>query len=665
MNTIQPLLALLFVLTPIGIAVSDLFRLKFARFEQEVFGWIMCGTVTLIPLIVWPYFLGGTFQVFELLVGAVWVLSLLRTFFLILKRNRRRETGHFILQRFLVIPILAIVAGGFFLVPRTVDGNVSPRQLIGPDAVGYANAVSGMLEDGSFEDLRKRAVLESGYSNDKYLFDQEVKAVYEIPNKSLSVKAEFIIGSLRVGFPGIVALITDLVGFENLLSALYATSILHLTIGGLLIFGFAQSQQRSTTAAVAIASLSMINISLLVGFHEGGVVQAFMFSATASFLCASLQDELSDRARFFLYVSAFVQAISSYVDLLIVLTAVSVVWWGVTKVRSEPHSTHRLKLALGGAIVAAVLLLPLTIRLPGFLFRRLADARQSGWNWEQWTGIDGVLGLVDPYFSKPNQVVSHSLLIVAGLVIAFTQRNRRLSFEKSVTATLTVALFIFAVAFYLYSRHIMNHSTYQWFKLIGTFLGPISIPIAATVVPWHTLRASKFYPTVLILMSVFTLMIVSTSFEYSRSYFANSTAIPFSLVQEISGPEARDAMERYQVYGSYGWSELALTPFWAGQFLNRNDAGIRPSALTGKPVGLFVRKSDCPEWTCLAGVPSANIVRVGNQFRIIDLEMDGADVRKKSEYQQWLQVNRALAELGAPYIGRDWVEFGPILYYGG
>lgn len=647
-----------------GLAAMSALRLKFERAEQGVFLWAISGSLVLITVWIWVYFLGGSFRDVKRVSIAVWLVALAVTIYLVVRVVKRKNS---VSRAFFALPVVALlilITGSFYLVPRTVDGEITQRQYMGPDAIGYANAVAGLLEDGSFEQLRSVAIASSGHGAEYELFDQGIRAVYMIPDKSLSVKTEFITGSLRVGFPGIVALVTDQIGFRHLLTALNVTASLYVVAGALLIFGLMRSRNCGTFTSLAVSVLALVNISLLVGFHEGGVAQAFMFSATAAFLVASIQEDITQRMRLFLYTAAFMQAISSYVDMLFVFVGVSILWRIVAQFNGDTVSKRRSTIALAGVCLGAFALAPLSFRLPRFLFRRLADARQGGWNWESWTELTSLVGLSNPYYSSsPDSIITQVVLIALAIVIVRTWRHRTTLGEVRQLKSFTIALLLFSSLFYVYTRLIMGHSTYQWFKLVGTFLGPASIPLIALFIPWDEVRLRKSSFVTFVTVTFAGTLIALTSLQYVRFFFSESVFVSRLTMNEVADPKVRATTAQYQVFGHYGWQELALTPFWPAQFLNRDDGEVRPIPREDLPVGLLVRQTDCPEWDCLRNVPTKNKIAIGSQYLIVDLEMKGADIRLASPYSQWVRVNRALAKLNAPYVEGNWTDLGPRLRY--
>lgn len=654
---------LLVLLLPLGFAVSRWIDKRKLHSSLQFGMWILGGANIVILIWVWLYLHGQTFAAVRKALLPIWILSVLMVAHKVTRSRNSIQAPRTWVVHLVPLLVFSFVASTFFLVPRTLDGQITQRQLMGPDAIGYANASAGLLEDGSFDRLKSVAIASSGHTLFYELFDQEIKAVYKIPDKSLSVKTEFLIGSLRIGFPSLVASVTSEVGRENLLAVLHVSAVIFLIAGALLIFSLICSRGASRRVALLLTSLSLININLLVGYHEGGVAQAFVYSAVASFLVAALQHELSPVTRVFLFTFAGMQCLSSYLDMFLVFIALILVWLTISVTRRDRLSFERAQLSICGMLLSLLLLAPISLELPRFFIRRLADARQGGWNWDSWTELSGVLGIANPYFSVPDSIPVQLLLVFVAIQLVEVVRNGRLKAKSHLLEPITLSLLLVCAGFYIYSRYVMNHSTYQWFKLCGVLVGPFSIPLLATsIIPRFRLERKKGF-ILLATLALVAILAVRTSFNYVRYYFGESLALAPALIAEVSSQEVREITSSFQVFGHYGWQELALTPFWPAMYLNRADGGVRPIPRDDLPVGLMIRESDCPQWECLAGVSKENLVPVGSQYMIIDLEMMGSDIHQLDAYTQWIQVNRALAKLNAPYVEGNWTDLGSRLRY--
>lgn len=627
--------------------------------------WTLLTSNVLIVVWIWIYFTDGAFGLVKTVSLSGWFVASAISIVVVPNRVLVGPSPKNVIRNCCAVLIIGVVAIAFYLVPRTLGEQVTQRQLMGPDAIGYANAVAGVLEDGSFNDLKQSALAASGHNLMYELFDQDIQAVYQIPEKSLSIKAEFIVGSLRVGLPGVAALFTDRIGIEHLLTVMNLLATVYVAVGGLLIYGLLRSSGAGNFLSLSISSLSMININLLVGFHEGGVAQAFMFAALAAFLVAALQEEISITSRIGLFLFAAIHALSSYLDMYFVFVALSIIWLAIALLKHDSKSVKRAWYSLCGFALSLLMLLPLTIHVPRYMLRRLADARQGGWNWDSWTELGGLLGVTNPYAAAPDSILMQLLLVGLGIYVYQTRisvSGRKLLQPSDSVLT---AIVLLSIGFYIYTRYLMEHTTYQWFKLSGTLIGPSLLPLLTI---WLAARRKDWkrdaWTTVLLVSGVLALSL-STSLQYVRHYWGESQALPTYRVSEISDKANRDVLKQYQLFGQYGWEELALTPFWPGTFLNRDDYGKRPIPNPEKRVGLLVREEYCPSFECLGNVSRSKKLKIGSELMIVDLDLLGNDIRSLSPYLQWVRVNRALNDAGAPYVEGDWSTLGPTLRFEG
>jgi hypothetical protein len=529
--------------------------------------------------------------------------------------------------------------------------------MIGPDAIGYANATAGLLQDGSFRELEQKAIKLSGSDSSQDLFDQEDRAVYRIVDKSLSIKTEFLIGAFRIGFPSIAASMTHLVGLEHLLGVIYVAAAFFLGLGGLMMFGLFRGFGFSLVVSLAVALVSVANINLLVGVHEGGIVQAFVFFAVSIFMSAALHNGIDRRARLLLFGISGLLTLSSYMDMFVILGVTALGWWTASRFRQDRESRDRAKLACFGFLSALFVMLPLSLRLPVFLIRRLADARQGGWSWDSWTELGGIVGLSNPYLSPPDSLLIQLILVYWGVMLYVALKRRATGQSNLPLDTFSLTVVLATATFYVYSRYVMNHTTYQWFKLVGSFAGPISAPLIILMTRDVLFESGRWRTLGKWVVTASWVLILATSFQYSRYFFGNSSSIPAKVVEELNSSSTRLITGQYVVFGRFGWEEMALTPWWPAKYVSRNDYGLNPVLIETAPVGLIVREDDCPGWKCLDDVDDARRLDLGTEYRLLDLGFSTDDIRGLTPVTQWLRVNAALKTINGPVVSTDWTKY--------
>jgi len=643
--------AMLVFTLPLAFLFGSVFRLKDVLWLPHL---LNVGLAWIVVAWAWVYLLGGTIETVKIFLTVTWLIAASAALWR--ARLHKWHWGIKDIKLRIVLPglVLACTSCLFYLVPRTFEGQITQRQQMGPDAIGYANATAGMLEDGSFEDLKETAINSAGVRSVEELFDQAERRVYSIPEKSLSIKTEFLIGSLRIGFSGVTASVVDVLGLSKLLTVMYCIAGLFVFLGGMLTFELLRSFELGTTKSLLVAVISSINISLLVGIHEGGLAQSVAYASVALYVTASLRQGLSESNRVMMYVTAGIHVLTSYVDVFFVLVGLSLVWLLISIVGKDQFSAHRARKSLFGLGLSALMVLPLTFKLPSFLTRRVSDARQGGWNWDSWTELGGILGIHDPYTNSPDSIVVQ--LIVIGLGVSlFRVLSHSDDRKKSVFLLLFAkALSVLSLVVYGYTRYVMGHSTYQWFKFVGSLIGPMSLPLLVLILLQSSQPMLKGKWTIRLLALAITVLSVTISFNYARSFFSESKFLSHQRVSALSDTLLRGQVNQYQLFGRYEWEELALTPFWSGAFINREDSGVAPKPRLSKPVGLLVHGFNCPNWECLNNVEESKKIAIGTDLVIIDLNLTGSDIQGLTNYRRWVVVNRALAEIGAPSIQEDW-----------
>lgn len=651
------LMILIVLLLPVGYVTTQLLRVSHSNWHYKLFAVFGAGTGVVIVLWTWIYMLGGSWVTVKPVLIAVTAVS---TGYILVDIWRRRARVRSVVRwkPSRVIPTFVLLAPVvvFYLAPRTVEGEISQRQLMGPDSIGYSNAVSALLSRGSFFDLEGSAIGAAEVQNSAKLLRN--RQVYQIADKGLSVSAEFIVGAYRLGFPSLVATVTSLLNPHDLLSAMYVVVAAYIVFGAVLIQGLMRSVGFSTGSALVVAVMSAININLLVGVHEGGVAQGFMYSSLAAFLVASLGGHIDDRYRSFLYMFSMITAISSYIDMFFVYLALMVAWYCFAKTRNDADSQARIRIARRATFWSLLLMLPLSMRLPSFVVRRLADARQGGWGWDSWTELSGLLGLDDPYRSPPDSLLTQSLLVAIGIIV-FTSL-RRIPKPQTVRSIHSFALGFVSIglSFYLYSRYLMGHSTYQWFKLSGTVLGPSIVVIVLLSVSSGILAQRPAIRMSSVVMAVAGVIVVATSFSYVNYYFENALRLSPKLVEEVLQPESKLLLEEFALVGAFEWEELALTPFWNAEFLNSydNDPRVNPIVKGNRPVALILRNDRCGEASC-ESAPERSRFKLGTFYTIIDLGLNSQVFKAEGQEMRLARVNQALRSLDMRELDKNWIDF--------
>lgn len=663
------IIALCILVIPIGVGLIFGRINRGLHFSIRLFLCFFSGSAVVIITWIWMYLIGFSIRDIGRVVLVIWVACLLWVAKCSLgNRFRGMQQMRGVIETGLAATLLITSSFVFYVAPRTVDALVVPRQRMGPDALGYINAADALLNDGSFADLRDSAIQRSGFKAEYELFDWSILGVHAIPEKSLSIKTEFIVGALRIGFPAIVASITELVGYKHLLSVLYLVSSMYVAFGGLLVFGWARTRGLKIIPSLVLALVSMVNVNLLAGHHEGGVAQSFSYSAVAGILISATMLNLSSGLTFTIFYLSGIHLLSSYVDMYFVICALIPLWYIFARLRTDDDSRRRVRLLTLSWVLSAVTLLPLTVKLPWFIFRRAGDARQAGWVWTNWTELTGILGISNPYDFQPDSIIGQLVLIGSVFLIYRIVVDKRGQTQLKAAQSLTFAIGTLTFSFYFYSRYVADFSNYQWYKLVGTFLGPSVMILGAAIVlpnPLSSLRTRVSRVSAIAIITMVGFLAINTSTNFARQYWKESSFVDSESFRALAEPKLKHELANFVLFGRYGWEELALTPFWEASYLNRRDMGVVPYPPSGESVGLVVKLEACEGWACLSEVPRENLIIVSSDYRIIDLGLDSGELRSKSPYFQWIKVNRALSKLNAPFVAGNWSDLSDELSYRG
>ena len=652
-------LVLATLVLPMGYVIARLIQLDAPSLNYRIFIWAALGTSAVIVVWTWVYMLGGAWAT----VRVVLVVPVLLSSIYFLVDVGRRLNIDFLAKRHHLVRLLAtssllLLVAMFYLAPRTVDGEISQRQLMGPDSVGYSNAVSALLKRGSFFDLERAALAAAEVPNTAELLGN--RQIFQIADKGLSVSAEFIVGAYRVGFPAVVASVVGGLGLEHLFSAMYLTVAFYVVIGVMLMIGLLRSAGLSHGFAAGVSTISALNLSLLVGVHEGGVAQGFVYSSLTAFLAASLDSLVNKRFRYILYLYAMIVAISSYIDLFFIYLIVTFIWYSLVRIRRDEVGCSRVRLAARATVSALLLLLPISLRLPSFLVRRLADARQAGWTWDSWTELTGILGIDNPYSSPPDSLISQLALVALAVMLYGAVKQSLQQSDSRIVHSFAIALTLFGLTFYVYSRYLMGHSTYQWFKLVGTVLGPSSVVLLSLAAAPRIVSSKSAGRLASISLSLVSVLAISASVSYLSDYFRRAERLSPNLVQEILRTETELLIGSYALVGDFEWSLFAVSPLWSAQFLNSydNDPRINPAIADDRPVALLLRKDRCGEALCKK-VPRTRLLEVGESYFMIDLGMRSSELRVDAQDIRLQKVNAALKRLGLRSLEKNWKDFVP------
>jgi hypothetical protein len=493
----------------------------------------------------------------------------------------------------------------------------------GPDAIGLANSVDGLLRDGSFGNLKTKIVQSSiNQIPIEEIMDTREKSVYQIPSLSASIKAEWLIGPSRWGLAGINANILSLIGLKYLWATIAILPSLSVLFGALFMF----ETLRELKVGKWLSCLSVVgaicNVNLVHAWHEGGLSQSFVFASSAFIVFGLLNPKMTISHRFILGLAATIVVLPSYPDLIILLAllCLSLVFVAL-KLRRFQFALQYGLTACVSLVAGSALSGPYFFRFAIGVSRRIKEAGVGGWSQPVWTGLSENLGLFNPYNIYPN--FGHpgfSEFVVIALdaaVLGFLVQRLRIRLPSNPSLVL-ICISTVVMFFYLKTRYIDHSTNYTYFKVVG-MLSPFLLALFSNMA--GSSRVTKRDQRILALFCVLSITACSNYvFHYRDTSIRLSNSIPADLIQASKD----QGIKNYDVIVSNYSTEIAsFVSFIDLRLINRNQSLLVDLA-EKHPVAILIERRDCPKWKCVSGVSERNFKILTPKFALLLLNVDSS-----------------------------------------
>lgn len=653
---------------PIGWAAIQKIHCRLDIASWVVLG-ILAGTSVILVEWTWLYLLGGSVHVVNAVVLLTWLSCCI---FLIAKRSqittlpslRQWGTGLPVLILTLVVVLF------FFVFPRVTEGRVGVVFRTGPDAIGQLNATDALLSDGSFGALQSKVLSSTEATSVDELFDQARPLVLQSLSKSLSIKGEFILGSLRIGYAGLTASLVRISDRLYMTSAMYSVSAFYLAMTCLLIIQVIRRHVGSWIIATAIALASIINVNILHTFHEGGVSQGFALVSLALLVYALLTPRLDQKQIFGIAAMSTIFSFTSYQDFFY-LTAFCLLGLGTLSIlTSNFELRRRLRTWWIATGTVLVVLMPLTLKSTGAFLRRLGDASQGGWSVMRWPDMLSIFGVINVYkdagsSSEEVRPIVQNLLsslfpsleiellvlvpIIAGVLVMRVRRN---AFPHHTTeGSLALTFGSLLVISYFLTRYSGEGSNYVFIKLVAS-LAPF-LPLIVSSFGKSRLAEMKHSAPYIVVVYLFVTLVGFSSLNYVNEFRRQSLKIQQIDIQQISSPTSSESLQKYALLGPYRWDSVALTPYWPATIVRGSERGVSPIIPNDVEFALLVRKDQCDGWRCLSRMDQSLVIRISPSFRLIPLGIAGSTFNNLTYEGRLVLVNNRVRELGGPFVESD------------
>lgn len=426
---------------------------------------------------------------FAFLTTCAWVRPVLQ------KRGVQSEIPKFsdvVTKKGILRLISALTISFLTLLPFLTSDGFALRQRVGPDGIGWASSALYFSNNNTLLPLKQeleRAIHPLTIENvfDVSRYEHGKSPIYDIPNYSVQINSEFLLGANRISGPAFMGLIMRFFGF----SSFEIIPFMFLLFFALTLLLLLDLYRLLVPKSILILSIFAIIFSTPVQTValEGGIGNLLClpyFIASIVFVLNSLQPSKSvELTKMFRKISLpfLAASLALYFDsifgFLILAPLCLLGFWSNRKLLSNKWNLLDLRQTLV-PIGILMLFAPIWYQIPSFLIFREGNRSDGGWSVGNWPVFTDFVGLTNWIAStginaKPQLRFSFLLLDIFVLILIFgsmwKKRNtwsvaRSILVIYVVSVALSVNLFLFLTS--------QELKTYQIWKA-SFFLAPLFI----------------------------------------------------------------------------------------------------------------------------------------------------------------------------------------------
>jgi hypothetical protein len=496
------------------------------------------------------------------------------------------------------------------------NGSIDMTLRVGPDAIGNVIGAQALLGNRTIDDLEQELTVGSNSQTVHEVVDPPSRKMYELLSFRSQVRGEFIVAGLRWGFSGATASFASLLGENHLWEIVASLPTIAAAAAALLIFELLSRRSKKMLPSALMALAIIGNMSLLQGWHEGGLAQAFAVSAIPIVMLYLWEDSVQKKLRA-LSVLLLAGVFASYSDLTIVLIAVLSIFLVMQFTTKQRGLKKCIRTFFDLVVLPFLIAAPFSIRFINYLPRRLQDSSVGGWSMARWPGILEVLGLFPSFMNNTTELIKRAPVeivfmsvgnaVVLGIVLRMLIGNWKKTSTHMITATALVLLLVFLKSVWL------DHATnYQYIKAIGC-IAPLGLLSLSDLLLNQRLKHLASRAVLVALPVVCILMSLSYVIAYRNS------SIRIDAAEQTKYVETRNFLDKFTVVAPARFETVLLSPFSRLDWMNRSAGGTRPiyRASLEKPLGLVVLEGQCKNWGCLRTVPTSQILVVSETIRLL------------------------------------------------
>ncbi len=547
---------------------------------------------------------------------------------------------------------------------------LSMADRLGPDGAGYAISARTLSEGTTRPTLESRLLAQVGGGSISNVLTPPSKRVDTPSSVTTQVASEFLLGANRWGFPGVVGSVLYLFGPAQLWAVLALLAAFALLTACAGVWAIVNGGAARVWPGLFAMVLMGLNCVLLQAWHEGALAQVWVLPACVLFAAPLATIGRGDRLAGGMSIAlGCALMLVSFNDAMLIYPLI----FGLCMVYSIPLLRGRWWTAwwplVAGAAAGGLLVTPSTSEFISTLNKSVSENGGAGWPQPRWLDLAETFGLHNAFGtatpSTGNRSAGENALqvaeggVIVGLVVALLWRRLREPAVVLLTSVVTAA-----IAVYVKTRYFDHVTNYQYFKAVSLLVpaGALAIGVLAArstvesaVTSPTKARHSRIKSTsslnrkvIVGLSALVVLGVTIAASSYVITYRKQGITVPPSSFAAIGrSPEAETAFDRFNVLGSVAntpprLAQARLLAVDLGAEVNLNWIGRyvgTPSTHLGhrksNPVGLLVFEEDCPNFSCLAGIPSSQVPYRANGVAIVELDRDTRALAGLPE-QEWI-----------------------------
>jgi hypothetical protein len=563
------------------------------------------------------------------------------------------------------VDVAALVVAAAVMIAPGLDGfgSTTLAYRIGSDAFGNAVGAEALASGEDVSALERDIVAQTGAPTLDSALDQKSHMLYTAASFRTQVRTEYIVAGLRWGYSGAAAIPLRIVGLAwvwAVVTLLPVLAALFAVLGIICLLAAAGVGPWKRAAAIA---LSVLGVTLLNGFREGGLAQMWVVPCIVAFAWAVVDEALDRRTRMWMGAIAAAGLLPAYSDAAFALAAVLALLIIIALlVRDRPRALEYCWFAVGAA-AGVVTTGPFLVRFIAYLPKRLNDSQVGGWLLPRWTSPSETIGLFNSYNQRAvvgtvprsdllQVAVALSDVMLVGLtMVAVTLVVRRRA------ASLLIATTVIVAVFYAKSRYVDHATNYQYFKAAG--IGQPLLGLSLVLV-WHraAILSRRVVRRLLVGLTAYAgAACAVTTVVYTAIFINQDSTVDQHIVDASVQPAIRDLVDSRNIVAPLELRSMALVPLLDAHWFGRSMYNI-PERVLGResnPLSLLVFRQDCKDWKCIDGVGPDVIHDIGPTLRMVDLAQNSRAIAGPGGTRLMLPaVISALSQsIGGPVIGAD------------